>query len=97
MTCSYSHCAHPLCSGVVVGDHLQVHRREESLPQSSRFLLDRGRLTASKIQVGITACAYGDGKRSRYWVGLIPNVRRNAVVNEPTLESPTDIHISATL
>ena len=37
------------------------------------------------------------GWAARYAVGDIPNIRRKLVVNEPTLERPTDMQMSATV
>ena len=37
------------------------------------------------------------GQAARYAIGVTPWIRRNAVVNDPTLDHPTVMQISATL
>jgi len=42
------------------------------------------------------ARAAAGGYAARYAAGVRPNIRAKLVVNEPTLDSPTDMQISAT-
>jgi hypothetical protein len=48
------------------------------------------------MQAGILANIDAGGWLARYAVGDRPNIRRKLVVNEPTLDRPTDMQISAT-